>query len=89
MTMIGHGSHRTAVERQIPLPVWNHPDFQRWLTARQRPDHMLTDARVLWLQLDAAGIPVGWVLKAQFTCGDQESPSSEFITFGDLHMEKT
>lgn len=86
MAMIGNGSHRSAVERQIPLPVWNHPEFQTWLTARHQAGHTLIGARLLWLQQNEDRTPARWVLNAQFRVGDQEPSSNEFVAFGDVNI---
>ncbi|MFI5936254.1 hypothetical protein [Actinoplanes sp. NPDC051494] len=84
MAMIGNGSRRSSVERQIPLPVWSHPEFQTWLTTRRRVGHVLTSARVLWLQQNEDRTPARWVLNAQFRGVADETPTNEFIAFGDL-----
>jgi hypothetical protein len=47
--------------------------------------YTLMGARVLWLQQNEGRTPSRWVLNAQFSRGDQESSSNEFITFGDLN----
>jgi hypothetical protein len=86
--MIGKGGRRNAVERQIPLPVWNHREFQTWLTARRQAGDMLIGARVLWLQQDKNRTPIRWVLNAQLKRGSQASSSNEFIAFGDLNQSR-
>lgn len=84
MTLIGNGSRRSAHERQIPLPVWSHPEFRTWLDARRQAGHTLTGARVLWLEQNDDRTPIRWVLNAQFENRDQATASNEFIAFGDL-----
>ncbi|GAA0481264.1 hypothetical protein Aca07nite_88530 [Actinoplanes capillaceus] len=84
MEMIGNGSRRNAAERQIPLPVWSHPQFQPWLRERRQTGHTLIGARVLWIQQNANRSPARWVLEAQFKVRDHEPSSSEFIAFGEI-----
>ncbi|GAA1618742.1 hypothetical protein [Actinoplanes couchii] len=83
MAMIGAGSHRAAAARQVPLPVWRHPEFQTWLTARHQAGYTLVEARILWIHRNNDHIPARWVLNVKLQKGDSE-PSDEFIAFGDL-----
>lgn len=84
MALIGDGSRRNVHERQIPLLVWRHPEFQNWLAERRRSGDTLAGARVLWLQQNDDRMPARWLLNAQFENRDQSTPTNEFIAFGDL-----
>ena len=88
MTLIGNGSRRSAYERQVPLPVWRHLEFQIWLAARCKEGHTLTGARVLWLQQNDDRTPARWILNAQFEYRDQATTSNEFVAFGDLSQAR-
>lgn len=45
---IGDGARRTAGEREVPLPVWRTPSFQRWYSAQTTAGNTLLGARPVW-----------------------------------------
>jgi 8-oxo-dGTP pyrophosphatase MutT (NUDIX family) len=45
---LGEGALRTGGEAQVPLLVWKHPTFQRWLESQKKAGNRLDSARVLW-----------------------------------------
>ena len=48
INMIGEGALRTDGERQVPLFIWNRPEFQDWYAAHCRAGHRLDGAELLW-----------------------------------------
>ena len=45
---VGNGAERTGGECQVPLHVWNRPDFQQWLRAQRGAGNRLDGARLMW-----------------------------------------
>ena len=45
---IGTGARRSAGEREVPLPVWRSPSFQRWYAAQTSAGNKLLSARQVW-----------------------------------------
>ncbi|MEV0733602.1 nucleoside 2-deoxyribosyltransferase domain-containing protein [Polymorphospora sp. NPDC050346] len=84
VAIIGDGARRNAKERQIPLQVWRHPEFQEWLTERRQAGDILADARVLWCEYDGNHVPVRWVMRVQIKGHYQTTTSGETLAFGDL-----
>lgn len=45
---LGGGSPRSGGERDVPLHLWNKPEFQTWLTAQKSVGNVLNSASVSW-----------------------------------------
>ncbi|MEV6350073.1 hypothetical protein [Actinoplanes sp. NPDC051851] len=83
ITLIGKGSPRSGVDRQIPLLIWSHPDFQAWLSAQHQAGREILAARILWIQQNEDRTPIRWVMSVRVR-SDQMAESKEFVTFGSL-----
>ncbi|MBO3737992.1 nucleoside 2-deoxyribosyltransferase domain-containing protein [Actinoplanes flavus] len=83
MEMISNGSRRNGAECQVPLSVWNHVQFQSWLSERRQKGRTLMGARVLWIQHNVDRTRLRWVLEARFIVGGQDA-FSEVVAFGDI-----
>lgn len=48
VTLIAGGADRTGGERDVPLHLWDKPEFQTWLSAQKSVGNVLNGATVSW-----------------------------------------
>jgi len=46
--VVGAGAVRKDGERDVPLAIWNKPDFQQWYKAQRSAGNRLDGAKVVW-----------------------------------------
>jgi len=66
LSQMGPGALRTEGECEVPLFVWQRPEFQQWYAAQRRAGHRLDGARLLWhFRPRRNPHPFCWALKAK------------------------
>jgi 8-oxo-dGTP pyrophosphatase MutT (NUDIX family) len=48
VSRLGEGALRTGGRTQVPLCIWDKPEFQRWLSAQENAGNRLDGCKVLW-----------------------------------------
>jgi len=59
---LGTGARREGGERDVPLPVWRTPSFQRWYAAQRHAGNTLLGARAVWTFRLEPGTVFFWAL---------------------------
>lgn len=84
VSRLGDGALRSGGRAEVPLCIWNKPEFQRWLEAQEEAGNRLDGCRVIWTFWVGPDRDVlySWALHVDVWVGsEQRAKVNEFVIF--------
>lgn len=84
VSRLGEGAVRAGGRAQVPLCVWDKPEFQSWLSAQEEAGNRLDGCKVIWTFWVGPNrdILFSWALHVDIrVTGERRSKRNEFVIF--------